>query len=612
MSRIQTILRIAFTLFISIPRPTRGLGPVAVIGVVSSIGTLHDFLYSFKDKYLDNNDHPQNSDNTIKALGHLELQIPKYFKKCEEGLKDLIGKQTFHGSMDKIKSYSHDISHKLKEALKIKDRVKKGKLTDHEYLDLFVTSSLTHFINENPLQKIHDIIRNDFYDFQSNLSSPFIKQYQYFGDICTTRMSPLQSINRLFQHLQLISAEFFTANVLLRNISSKYRIQDNNDETGNFYELKIYRKVFAKVHFMDTILKEKHVEELCSLGTKHRCDPNKEVQAGEICLSTLWQSCNSTDSELQCKNVETDIAVCVDETSEYPHDFYYPSNEASSKECHHKLEILKETRDSYFLRHITAPISVHKPCDCSCEEDGVYYYYNKEVTATDVKNDMVVVGAKLEVIENTLVINIKQGKLLPGGAIDPNSSSWLPVKINPMRRERLSTKEYPFVHSIDLTRAVSRKSGCVLTELGLIKTKLDNEYNWRIGLTAAFHSYNFKEGKLEGVGGCTSVAVSQSPEVEMKLVNPVVPTALENDPPTHIIRDKFVKFTTSNGVDGGRSMVPFIDGQEVEPCVLTPLSGAGLLFRGPEGSGGYIGIELITYDLVPLIMNRNDTETTKY
>ena len=62
---------------------------------------------------------------------------------------------------------------------------------------------------------------------------------------------------------------------------------------------------------------------------------------------------------------------------------------------------------------------------------------------------------------------------------------------------------------------------------------------------------------------------------------------------------QYVTFTiTDMQKDGGQTTVPFIDTQEVVTNPPMPLAGAGLIHRGQEGYGGFLGLKLYTYHIV--------------
>ena len=70
---------------------------------------------------------------------------------------------------------------------------------------------------------------------------------------------------------------------------------------------------------------------------------------------------------------------------------------------------------------------------------------------------------------------------------------------------------------------------------------------------------------------------------ELDLSNTDVPTKARYQNYPDFKDLQVVKFTTSSLEKyGGQSTVPFIDGQEVVPRIITPLSGAAIFHKGQE------------------------------
>ena len=87
---------------------------------------------------------------------------------------------------------------------------------------------------------------------------------------------------------------------------------------------------------------------------------------------------------------------------------------------------------------------------------------------------------------------------------------------------------------------------------------------------------------------------SHSHRIELKYGDEL-PTKVPNE---YNPKDKgFVRFNTSSlKSDVGQNVIPFIDAQELAPVPATVLSGAGLIHRGSETSGGFIALKLSTYN----------------
>lgn len=62
--------------------------------------------------------------------------------------------------------------------------------------------------------------------------------------------------------------------------------------------------------------------------------------------------------------------------------------------------------------------------------------------------------------------------------------------------------------------------------------------------------------------------------------------------------NKFLKFTHSSiEKDVAQTTLPFIDIQPVAPSPGTPLSGVGIYFKGIKNHAGFIGANVLTYNL---------------
>lgn len=61
--------------------------------------------------------------------------------------------------------------------------------------------------------------------------------------------------------------------------------------------------------------------------------------------------------------------------------------------------------------------------------------------------------------------------------------------------------------------------------------------------------------------------------------------------------NQFVRFThTDLKKDLAQTTVPYLDAQPVIPKVPVPLSGAGIFYKGFPGYGGFVALNILTYD----------------
>lgn len=66
----------------------------------------------------------------------------------------------------------------------------------------------------------------------------------------------------------------------------------------------------------------------------------------------------------------------------------------------------------------------------------------------------------------------------------------------------------------------------------------------------------------------------------------------------------FVKFQTGNwAADASQTTVPFFDKQEVITNPSAPLSGIGTIYKSHNKSGGFIALQLLTFDYNELMTN---------
>ncbi|KAJ8674449.1 hypothetical protein QAD02_005711 [Eretmocerus hayati] len=182
---------------------------------------------------------------------------------------------------------------------------------------------------------------------------------------------------------------------------------------------------------------------------------------------------------------------------------------------------------------------------------------------------LVVVGAQLAILNNTLFILIQQGKILKSGRIDLDSTRWLPPKVG--NREVISLESRT---AFNLTRTVLPQNR-VMTGLGLMKETIGRISF--IGLKIHSLIYNSGYGELI----LPNALVSERPKVtHRQSTSHATTSTLLYLPP-----EDYVELTVSDGMDGGRRTIPHIDMRNVNTS--TPLAGAGLYWKEGGVLGGY-------------------------
>ena len=95
-----------------------------------------------------------------------------------------------------------------------------------------------------------------------------------------------------------------------------------------------------------------------------------------------------------------------------------------------------------------------------------------------------------------------------------------------------------------------------------------------------------------------SITPSSSPREEIKLKETCDPTKVSHPNEETSRPNSYIQFgPTSRSFDVSQLTVPFFDAQSVIPSSPTWLSGIDLFHRGQQGSGGFLGLKVITFDL---------------
>ena len=78
-------------------------------------------------------------------------------------------------------------------------------------------------------------------------------------------------------------------------------------------------------------------------------------------------------------------------------------------------------------------------------------------------------------------------------------------------------------------------------------------------------------------------------DVPTRLKTPALPDSKSN---------QYLKFgPTDLEKDAAQTTIPFLDVQPVTTNPPFPLSGAGIFHKGSDGSGGFVALRVITYDI---------------
>ncbi|XP_022837838.1 uncharacterized protein LOC111364988 isoform X3 [Spodoptera litura] len=244
-------------------------------------------------------------------------------------------------------------------------------------------------------------------------------------------------------------------------------------------------------------------------------------------------------------------------------------------------------------------------CLCLCEDEASVaerFFSLREVMA-DINENKVVTGMRLVKLGKVFHIQIYQGKLVERGFVE-SSEEVLAQAFDPEQAGVLEGVDYHTLtyerRAIDLDELDS-PSGHVLT--GARFRMIGAHLHFEIRATP----FNYTTGKLHPEKSQwisnDNTEGSHTPRTRLELYKPDLPTRSHTALRIDSQHDQYIEFTHSDfDADAAQSTVPFIDVQPVVPSKAlntkgaTLLSGAGLYHRGARGSGGFIGVKVITYD----------------
>ncbi|CAG5094940.1 Protein of unknown function [Cotesia congregata] len=255
-------------------------------------------------------------------------------------------------------------------------------------------------------------------------------------------------------------------------------------------------------------------------------------------------------------------------------------------------------------------------CLCVCTAK-LHREVHNEITAisfqdqvSDTDSSKVVLDLKFVIKNNTIYVEIKEGKLLPHGKIDNNSVAWKALD-NCTIFDNFTFCTYPPLNGLayGLTTAVKDFGYPEYLNLDDIKASTESIVTGvRFRFAGDFNTHpRYKNGSVEmqirltdfdyltGKLSKNHVWISSNNKqnkTELLLPNPDNPIKSPKNIP-NLKGNQFVKFKVSDlKKDAGQSTVPFFDARPVESKVLFPLKGIGLFHRGYEGFGGFIAFKL--------------------
>ncbi|XP_033224884.1 uncharacterized protein LOC117177907 isoform X2 [Belonocnema kinseyi] len=307
-----------------------------------------------------------------------------------------------------------------------------------------------------------------------------------------------------------------------------------------------------------------------------------------------------------CQYVDSDMWIC-------------PSIKNSSR----RYEYIEYENGQMFGRKNSCPAGTTKVdswwrwlfwhcsyCFCYCDDHNTNSdrYFNLRNVLSDIGSNKVVIGVRLKKVNKIIHIQIKEGKLLPHGTIDPESISWKPIEdYTILDRNVKDGTDYHTItwdkRAVDLDDLVPPPDH-LLTGLRfkLLGVHLNLEihatpFNFTAGTLMKEKSQWYANDNTDANEGFNEHIPVVEKRTELMLEKPDIPSRLQSRAVPDSRSNQYLHFApTDLEKDAGQSTIPFLDIQSIEPKPPVPIAGAGIFHKGQKGSGGFVALKLITYN----------------
>ncbi|KAJ8687371.1 hypothetical protein QAD02_023165 [Eretmocerus hayati] len=359
--------------------------------------------------------------------------------------------------------------------------------------------------------------------------------------------------------------------------------------------------------FQAYLVRETDVDKSKFLSFFTSCASMKKEKARKCKTSECGESkFKRCDGNLRdCSFVDRSLEFCPS-----PHDSdrrYEWMRTKSGAVFGHKTSDCNNTK--IIQSHLTFDI-----CICSCESEDPYEdrYFSLQDATSDIHENKVITGMRFSKRRHTFFIEIQQALMGPEGKII-GTPGWKAVeyvrsfqKINITDEMDIETDRWAKLHDNKMAYAVTYDHNTVyLDDLKndndkLVVTGLRfKKIHGSLGLEVQTTDFDYTTGRLNvGVNKWMSNSNATSKRTEFQLIKPDEPTRYFSKSFVRLSRNnQFVRFRmTDLGKDIGQNVVPFIDLQEVVTNPPSPLSGVGMILRGPENSGGFLAPKIIHFN----------------
>ncbi|KAK9746573.1 protein of unknown function (DUF4803) [Popillia japonica] len=266
-------------------------------------------------------------------------------------------------------------------------------------------------------------------------------------------------------------------------------------------------------------------------------------------------------------------------------------------------------------------------CMCFCDDEGMFSdrYFSLKGAESDTENNKVVTGIRFAKKNKIIHLQIQQGEILPHGLINATTLEWVPVnnfKINDrfiyngQDYLKMTWKDKTIDLNVIDVDNTHRHQHEVLTGVRFFAYRSGinpNDKPMHLKFEIRMTKFHFESGQLFKNANDWyrnyKTEFSPVPRTKIPTNDLDIPTRTKSrtkSKNTIVSRgDQFVEFThTDMFKDAGQTTIPFIDSQDVVTTVPTPLVGAGVYYKSTPGYGGFIGLKIVTYDLLQIVRPR--------
>lgn len=460
----------------------------------------------------------------------------------------------------------------------------------------------------------------------------FYKLYSILKDqkspsLCDLGQSPQQMMFNLYNLVSLTEVMGFAVlefSYLILHLANRANYTDESLKTISTFDIQTEQKLTEIRNVLSKTPRnffmcdaEKQVEGITYITLKkflqghmeNEVDMNSQNSCKDSCQSYKVAEPHSCFKSLFCAKQPTCNGRLFDCTFYHADSWVCMSNDANRKydwieyedgqllgnkgQCVNKIKV-----DSWW-RWLFWHCSY---CLCKCDAPGPDSdrYWSLRPALSDVAKNKIVTGARLVKKNRIVMLEIEEATALPEGFIDESTRTWSlgqPMNIDDAENFKKDVDYFMMSYehrALDID-VLDAPIGQVIT--GIKFRSLGRHINLEIQVTPI----TFKTGKLlsdrSSWIGNDNTPVTIEPRQLVKIEDPDIPTKLQEKSTIGTTHNQYILFdTTSAKKDVMQTTIPFIDSQPVQTTPGTWLSGVGIYHKGASGYGGYVGLQLKTYD----------------